>query len=47
MKTKNSIKDAARVLDYPFAMGDKITKALPPAVMGKDIPINGDRKSVV
>ena len=41
MKTKNSIKDAARVLDYPFAMGDKITKALPPAVMGKDIPING------
>ncbi len=41
MKTKNSIKDAARVLDYPFAVGDRITKALPPAVMGKDIPLKG------
>eukprot|EP01135_Chromosphaera_perkinsii_P009948 Nk52_evm1s1974 gene=Nk52_evmTU1s1974 len=41
MKTKNSLKDAARVLDYPFAMGDKLTKALPPAVMGKDIPLKG------
>lgn len=41
MKTKNSLKDAARVLDYPFSMGDRLTKALPPAVMGKDIPIAG------
>ncbi|MGO1901745.1 MAG: DNA polymerase III subunit alpha, partial [Brachybacterium sp.] len=41
MKTKNSLKDAARVLDYPFAMGDKLTKTLPPTVMGKDISVNG------
>ncbi|MDN6399449.1 MAG: DNA polymerase III subunit alpha [Brachybacterium sp.] len=41
MKTKNSLKDAARVLDYPFAMGDRLSKALPPTVMGKDISVNG------
>ncbi|MCL6422035.1 DNA polymerase III subunit alpha [Brachybacterium sp. JHP9] len=41
MKTKNSLKDAARVLGYPYAMGDTLTKALPPAVMGKDISLTG------
>ncbi|GAB3515566.1 DNA polymerase III subunit alpha [Phytohabitans suffuscus] len=41
IKAKAAIKDAARVLGYPFAMGDKITKAMPPAVMGKDIPLGG------
>ncbi len=41
IKAKAAIKDAARVLGYPFAVGDKITKAMPPAVMGKDIPLSG------
>ena len=41
MKTKNSLKDAARVLGYPYAMGDRLSKALPPTVMGKDIPLSG------
>ncbi|GAB2549743.1 DNA polymerase III subunit alpha [Brachybacterium huguangmaarense] len=41
MKTKNSLKDAARVLGYPYAMGDRLSKALPPAVMGKDISLKG------
>ncbi len=41
IKAKAAIKDAARVLGYPFALGDKITKAMPPAVMGKDIPLTG------
>ena len=41
IKAKQAIKDAARVLGYPFAMGDRITKAMPPAVMGKDIPLAG------
>ncbi|GAA2517170.1 DNA polymerase III subunit alpha [Pilimelia columellifera] len=41
IKAKAAIKDAARVLGYPFAMGDRITKAMPPAVMGKDIPLGG------
>ncbi|MGB8652419.1 MAG: DNA polymerase III subunit alpha, partial [Mycobacteriales bacterium] len=41
IKAKAAVKDAARVLGYPFAVGDKITKAMPPAVMGKDIPLSG------
>jgi DNA polymerase-3 subunit alpha len=41
IKAKQAIKDSSRVLGYPFAIGDKITKALPPAVMGKDIPLAG------
>ncbi|HEU5110833.1 MAG TPA: DNA polymerase III subunit alpha, partial [Micromonosporaceae bacterium] len=41
IKAKAAIKDAARVLGYPFAVGDKITKAMPPPVMGKDIPLGG------
>ncbi|MGH7628336.1 MAG: DNA polymerase III subunit alpha, partial [Gemmatimonadales bacterium] len=41
IKAKAAIKDAARVLGYPFAMGERITKAMPPAVMGKDIPLAG------
>jgi DNA polymerase III subunit alpha len=41
IKAKQAIKDSARVLGYPFGVGDKITKAMPPAVMGKDIPLSG------
>ncbi len=42
IKAKAAVKDSARVLGYPFALGDRITKAMPPAVMGKDIPLDGD-----
>ncbi|MGZ6793177.1 MAG: DNA polymerase III subunit alpha, partial [Mycobacteriales bacterium] len=41
IKAKQAVKDASRVLGYPFAVGDKITKAMPPAVMGKDVPLSG------
>src|SRR4028118_2275785 len=41
IKAKQAVKDSARVLGYPFATGDKITKAMPPAVMGKDVPLAG------
>ncbi len=41
IKSKQSIKDASRVLGYPFAIGDRLTKALPPAIMGKDISLSG------
>jgi DNA polymerase III subunit alpha len=39
IKAKAAIKDAGRVLDYPYAMGDRITKAFPPPVLGKDVPL--------
>ncbi|MDP9444804.1 MAG: DNA polymerase III subunit alpha [Actinomycetota bacterium] len=41
IKAKQAIKDSARVLGYPFAMGERITKAMPPPVMGKDISLSG------
>ena len=39
IKSKQAVKDAGRVLGYPFSMGDRITKAMPPPVMGKDVPL--------
>ncbi|MGZ4742645.1 MAG: DNA polymerase III subunit alpha [Oryzihumus sp.] len=41
IKAKQALKDASRVMGFPFAMGEKLTKAMPPAVMGKDIPLTG------
>ena len=41
IKAKAAIKDSTRVLGFPYAVGDRITKAFPPAVMGKDIPLAG------
>jgi DNA polymerase III subunit alpha len=41
IKAKQAVKDSSRVLGYPFAMGDRITKAMPPPVMGKDISLAG------
>src|SRR5690606_32145435 len=41
IKAKAAIKDAGRVLGFPYALGDRISKAFPPAVMGKDIPLSG------
>lgn len=41
IKSKQALKDASRVLGYPFSMGEKLTKAMPPSVMGKDIPLSG------
>jgi DNA polymerase-3 subunit alpha len=41
IKAKQAVKDSSRVLGYPFAMGDRITKAMPPPVMGKDVPLSG------
>jgi DNA polymerase-3 subunit alpha len=41
IKAKQALKDASRVLGFPFGMGEKLTKAMPPAVMGKDISLSG------
>lgn len=41
IKSKQAIKDSTRVLGYPYVIGEKLTKALPPSVMGKDISLSG------
>nr|WP_120492242.1 DNA polymerase III subunit alpha [Corynebacterium lactis] len=43
VKTKQALKDSARVqFGQPgYQIADRITKALPPAIMAKDIPLGG------
>ncbi|HET8927210.1 MAG TPA: DNA polymerase III subunit alpha [Microbacterium sp.] len=41
IKAKQALKDAGRVLGFPFSMGERLTKAMPPSVMGKDMPLEG------
>jgi DNA polymerase III subunit alpha len=40
IKARAAVRDAARVLDYPYGLGDKIAKLMPPLIMGRDTPLN-------
>jgi len=39
IKARNAVRDAARVLGYPYAVGDRVAKLMPPVVMGRDTPL--------
>ncbi|MFQ5557603.1 MAG: DNA polymerase III subunit alpha, partial [Acidimicrobiales bacterium] len=39
IKARAAVRDAARVLGYPYSMGDRIAKAMPPLMMGRDTPL--------
>jgi DNA polymerase-3 subunit alpha len=39
IKARNAVRDAARVLGYPYGLGDRVAKAMPPLVMGRDTPL--------
>ena len=39
IKARAAVRDAARVLGYDYALGDRIAKAMPPLVMGRDTPL--------
>jgi DNA polymerase-3 subunit alpha len=39
IKAKQALKDSSRVLGYPFSTGERLTKAMPPDVMGKGIAL--------
>ena len=39
IKAKQAIKDSARVLGFPYAMGDRLTKSMPPPVMGREMSL--------
>ncbi|MBH0054314.1 MULTISPECIES: DNA polymerase III subunit alpha [unclassified Salinibacterium] len=43
IKAKQALKDSARVLGMPYSVGEKLTKAMPPAIMGKDISLGDVR----
>ncbi len=36
IKGKQAIRDAARVFGYPYSLGDRVSKMLPPAILGKE-----------
>ena len=44
IKAKQAMKDAARVLGYPYGFGDRLAKMMPPPVMGKDYPLSKARE---
>lgn len=39
IKAKQALKDSSRVLGYPFSTGERLTKAMPPDIMGKGISL--------
>jgi DNA polymerase-3 subunit alpha len=39
IKARAAARDSARVLGYPYAVGDKIAKLMPPLIMGRDTPL--------
>ncbi len=39
IKARAAVRDGARVLGYPYIVGDRIAKAMPPLLMGRDTPL--------
>ncbi len=39
IKARAAVRDAARVLGKPYAVGDRVAKAMPPLIMGRDTPL--------
>ena len=39
IKARAAVRDAARVLGYDYAAGDRVAKAMPPLMMGRDTPL--------
>ncbi|MCU1463926.1 MAG: polymerase alpha subunit, partial [Acidimicrobiales bacterium] len=39
IKARAAVQDAARVLGHPFQVGLRVSKAMPPLVMGRDTPL--------
>ena len=44
IKAKQALKDSARVLGMPFSVGERLTKAMPPPVLGKDMTLERRRR---
>ncbi len=47
IKARAAVRDAARVLGMPYAVGDRIARAMPPLVMGRDTPLRACLELVV
>jgi DNA polymerase III subunit alpha len=40
IKARAAVRDASRVLGHPYLVGDRIAKAMPPLIMGRDTPLH-------
>ena len=40
MKAKSALKDATRILDYPYSLGDTLSKKFPPDVNGRGMKLS-------
>jgi DNA polymerase-3 subunit alpha len=40
IKAKQALKDSSRVLAMPYSVGERLTKAMPAMVMGRDVSLN-------
>ena len=39
IKARAAVRDAARVLGHPYGLGDRVAKAMPQLIMGRDTPL--------
>ena len=39
IKARQAVRDSARVLGFPYGLGDRIAKAIPPLILGRDTPL--------
>lgn len=40
IKARAALRDAARVLEFPYEVGDKLARAMPPLIAGRDTPLS-------
>ncbi len=40
IKGRQAVRDAARVLGFPYGVGDRVAKAMPPAILGVDATLD-------
>lgn len=40
IKGKQAVRDAARVFGYPYSLGDRIAKLMPPSILGKEASLD-------
>jgi DNA polymerase-3 subunit alpha len=43
IKGRQAIRDSARVLGYPYGLGDRVAKMMPPPILGKEANLNQAR----
>jgi DNA polymerase-3 subunit alpha len=39
IRARAAVRDAARILGFPYSLGDKLAKAIPPIVRGRETPL--------